>query len=475
MIDLLILNGVVISMDKQRRVIEDGAIAVDGGRILEVGLSSELVDKYEARRRIDATRKAIMPGLIDSHAHAGHGLVKTMGGDRHELWYEAVAKLYAHGSTEEFWYAESLLSALERLKCGTTCGVSYFGGGDSIMRTDDPIYGEQHCEAVQQIGIRQLLAVGPGRPPFPRTFTRWHGDEAEQRQVSFADQLATCETLIKSWHKQANGKIHICLAFPTYSAETAGAHLAEVTQQARALRELSRKYGVLFTMDGQRGGTIQFTHEQFELLGPDVFLSHCIDLLPEEIELCAQTDTRIVHNPSAVYSIMGRCPVPELLDAGVTVMLGSDGTAPDRSFDMFRHMVQCMHYHRTHFHDPGILPAGKTLEMVTIDAARGLGLEAEIGSLEAGKRADIILLDLHKPHLYPLNMPVFRAIYFANGADVDTVLVDGEILMEQRQVKTMNEDKVLEIVQRETEAALDRADLRHLLDIPENFWGRSHY
>ena len=167
--------------------------------------------------------------------------------------------------------------------------------------------------------------------------------------------------------------------------------------------------------------------------------------------------------------------MPELLDAGVTVLLGSDGVAPDRSYDMFRHMFQCMHYHRTYFHDPSYLPAGKVLEMVTIDAARGLGMEDEIGSLEAGKKADIILVDLYKPHLYPLNMAPYRIACYANGADVDTVFVNGKLLMENRQVKTVLESEVLDLAQTAIEKAIDRTGLQSLLEIPEHFWGHSRF
>ena len=163
----------------------------------------------------------------------------------------------------------------------------------------------------------------------------------------------------------------------------------------------------------------------------------------------------------------------ELRAAGVTVMLGSDGVAPDRSYDMFRHMFQAMRYHRFHFRDPDVLPAGKVLEMVTIDAARALGLEGEIGSLEPGKRADLILIDMFKPHLLPLNMPLYRVAYFANGNDVETVIVNGRILMRDREVLTVDEVEVMELAQRETEAALHRTGLEHLVETPEGFWGRS--
>jgi cytosine/adenosine deaminase-related metal-dependent hydrolase len=295
--------------------------------------------------------------------------------------------------------------------------------------------------------------------------------------ISFERQLATSETLIQRWHGKGDQEINICLMFPVYKPGTNGPDQPpeEVKAQARAVRDLCRRYRVRFTQDAHMRGTIKVAHERLDLLGPDAFMSHCVDLSDEEIEICRRTETKIVHNPSARMSISGRCPVPELLDAGVTVMLGSDGSAPDRSYDMFRHMFQCMHYHRTYYHDSNYLPPGKVLEMATIDAARALGMEKEIGSLEIGKRADMILLDMFKPHLYPFNMPVFRVPYFANGADVDTVIVDGNVLMENRRVKTVAEDEVLEMAQRETEAMLDRTGLRALLETPDRFWGHSRY
>ncbi|MFO1192904.1 MAG: amidohydrolase family protein [Rhodoferax sp.] len=204
-------------------------------------------------------------------------------------------------------------------------------------------------------------------------------------------------------------------------------------------------------------------------------MSHSIDLRPEDIAACVETGARIVHNPSAIMSIRGRCPVPELLEAGVTVALGSDGIAPDRSYDMFRHMFQAMHYHRRHFRDAGVLPHGKVLEMVTIDAARAIGMEHEIGSLEPGKKADIILVDLFKPHMVPLNMPVYRVTCFANGADVHTTIVDGQVLMEDRRVLSVEPEAVLEDAQAATEAMLQRTGLQHLLDAPASLWRGAHY
>jgi cytosine/adenosine deaminase-related metal-dependent hydrolase len=142
---------------------------------------------------------------------------------------------------------------------------------------------------------------------------------------------------------------------------------------------------------------------------------------------------------------------------------------------MFRHMWQAMHYHRRHFRDETVLPPGKALEMVTIDAARALGMADRIGSIEVGKQADLILVDLRKPHLYPPNMPLYRLACFAVGSDVDTVIVGGRILMQGRQVLTVEPDAVLEQARIETEKALARTGLHALLALPEGFWGATRY
>ena len=133
-IDLLIAGGTVITIDPQRRVIEDGAVAIAGDRIVDVGPTAEVSRRHAAKRTIDARRKAVLPGLIDCHAHAGHGLLKSIGGGDADAWMDACRVVYTVGSDEQFWYAEARLAALERIRCGTTTGVCLFGGGDNVGR-----------------------------------------------------------------------------------------------------------------------------------------------------------------------------------------------------------------------------------------------------------------------------------------------------------------------------------------------------
>jgi len=470
-LDLLITGGTVITMDPARRVIPDGAVAVRGNAIMAVGPASEL--PQTAAQVIDARGMAVLPGLIDGHAHAGHGLVKTMAGGDSAAWMEACRVIYTLASPPAFWRAEAKLAALERLMFGVTTGLSLLGGGDSVMRVDTPAHGDAHMDGVREIGIRGIMAVGPTRPPFPRPYADGEGCE---HPVSFEQQLETIEALIERWHGADDGRLSVSTLMPVYRE---AAHdpvlVAEIERQGRLVRDLGRRHGTLFHQDGHRSGSIAMAEAMFGLLGPDALLSHSTDLTEADIAALVRTGARVVHNPSAIASVRGYCPVPALLDRGVLVMLGSDGTAPDRSTDMFRHMFQCMRLHQREQRDERLMPPGKLLEMVTIDAARGLGMDDRIGSLEVGKRADVITLDLRKPHLAPANMPVWRVVCFANGQDVDSVVVDGRVLMQGRRVPHVDVAAVLAEAEAATQAMLAQTGYDGLLAEPATLWGRSRH
>ena len=408
-----------------------------------------------------------------------------------------------------------------------TTGISLLGGGNSVFRTDDARYGVAHCRAVARVGTKSVVAVGINRPApcvpidadTPRT--EWvyaHIDEVDGKErvtetkVDADSQLRVCEELIQRCHgaEEFRGRVRIATCVPVHKPGKAlpeGVTLEEIQDAALRARALANKYeGVTFTQDGHAGGTIAWAGAHGLLDGSASYLSHSTDLGPEDFEALKKSGAGIVHNPSAVASILGRCPVPEvrgefpkarrppiararapvspspastrpqLLDAGVKVAIGSDGTAPDRSTDPFRHMQQCMHYHRRHFRDPQVLPPGKVLEMVTIDAARVIGMGDEIGSLEVGKRADIVLVNLAAPHIAPLrSMPIEHAVCYANGNDVDTVIVDGEVLMRARRVLSVNEADVIERASAEAENAIRRCGLEPLRGRHPGFWKSSRF
>jgi 5-methylthioadenosine/S-adenosylhomocysteine deaminase len=475
MVDLLIDRGVVITMDRDRRIINDGAVAVVGDRIVAVGPAQQVREASgPAKHTIDATGKVVLPGLIDAHAHAGHALTRGLGAGDPETWMEACDAIYARGSDPTFWEAEAALASLERLKCGVTTAAVILGGGDNIHRTDDPVYGERHIAAVLRAGVREVLAVGPCRPPFPRSFSDWRSGAEVRSGISFERQMEVSRALIGA--HQGTARIRFAVVCPVHDPELASdvSILPLAQGQTEQARTLSRDLGVPFVQDGHRCGTVAFAHQQFDLLGDDCLFAHCVDLTEEDIRLIAEHGVKVAHNPSAIMSIRGRCPAPEMIARGITVALGSDAAAPDRGYDMFRHMAQCLHYHRRHFRDPKVLPPGKVLEMATIDAAEALGLSDEIGSLENGKKADIVLVDMFKPHLFPSDMPVFRLAHYANGADVDTVIVDGRMLMEGRRVRSVEEAEVLLEADRAYRMALERTGLQALREMPVALFRATH-
>ena len=468
-VDLLIAGGTVITMDAERRVIPDGAVAISGPVIVAVGPASDL--PRTAVRIVDARGHVVLPGLIDCHSHAGHGLVKTLGAGDSSAWMAACKAVYTTASPPAFWRAEARLAALERLMFGITTGLSLLGGGDSVMRVDTPAAGDAHMEGAREVGVRAIMAVGPTRPPHPWTYADWDGGSRTNKTVSFEQQLDTVHALIERWHGADDGRLHVSTLMPVYREDAHDpAQVASVERQGRAVLELGRRNGTLFHQDGHRSGSIDMADRMFGLLGPDALLSHSTDLTEADMDALVRTGARVVHNPSAIASVRGYCPVPALLDRGVLVVLGSDGTAPDRSTDMFRHMFMCMRLHQREHRDERLMPPGKVLEMCTVDAARALGLADRIGSLEPGKRADVITVDMRKPHLAPANMPVWRTVCFANGQDVSDVVVDGRILMQNRVVPHVDVAEVLEAADREAGLMLDRLALRPMLAEKPSMW-----
>ncbi len=472
MTELLIRHVTAVTVDAERRVLEDAAIAVAGGRITAIGADADLAAAHPAAEVIDGHGMAAIPGLIDCHAHAGHGLVRSLGAGDGQAWFDACAEIYARGSTPAFWRAEARLAQLERLKAGVTTCLTLLGGGGDVMRTDDPAFGDAHCAVTRESGLRTILAVGPGRRPFPHRYRRFANGGSEAFDLSFARQLEVSADLARRWDDVLGARTGIALMLPVYHADELAGNRAEIEAMAAEIAALRARLGVLFTQDGHRAGSVALARE-LGLLGPFALLSHSVELTDADIAAVRETGARVVHNPSAVMSIYGRCPAPELIAEGVVVALGSDAAAPDRGYDMFRHMAQCMHYHRRHFRDPAWMPPGKVLEMATIDAARALGLEGELGSLEQGKRADIVLVDMRKPHLWPPQMPVTRLAHFANAADVDTVIVAGEVLMRARRLASMEEAAILDEAANELDLALGRTGLRHLANEPPGYW-RTH-
>jgi cytosine/adenosine deaminase-related metal-dependent hydrolase len=465
-------------MNPSRDIIEDGAVAIEGNRIVEVGRSEDLDRRHSARRVVDCRGRAIIPGLIDAHGHGGHSLIKTLGSDTPSLWMRIVTPTYFHFTTPEFWYVDGLVSALERIRAGVTCGVSVIA---SQPRSDDPVFGNNHARAYREVGAREVVAVGPCHPPWPHKVSVWVDGRRERREVSFEAALAGAEAVIETSHHTAGDLIRAFItpftivpsvdpSNPT-NPDLATALTPHDRLQARRVREIARKWQTRIHSDAF-GGMVRMAAQDKEnaLLGPDVHLQHCLAISLDEVRILAETGTHVTHAPSAGQA-RGRCPVPELMEAGANVAITTDGTSPKTSFDLFQAARRAQLVHQLMSRDLYLLPVGKLLEMLTIDAARAIGWDDDLGSLEPGKKADVAVVNLRQPHLVPNWMVVHRLILEAVGADVETVIVDGRIVMEDRRILTVDEGSILNEAQREAVDLVARAGLTAHLSEPG--WGKT--
>ena len=466
---MLLHGATVVTVDRERRIIEDGAVLIDRGLISAVGDSQALLAVTDPSvRRIDCRGKLVIPGLVDAHGHAGHSLIKTLGCDSPTFWMRTVTPAYFHATTPEYWYHDGLVSALERVRAGVTCGVSVMG---SRPRSDDPEISLAHARAYREIGIRDVVCVGPAGLPLPHPVTQWSGGVPRRREVGFDELLSGAESVIETVNGYEGDLTSVFLTpftivpslDPSHpSRPDVATHLTEDDRyQARRVREAAERWGVRIHSDAF-GGMVRLAVKDREnaLLGPDVHLQHCTGLSAEEVAILAETGTSVGHAPG------GRAPVPQMLQAGITVAITTDGSSPRRPFDLLQSARSAQAANQLLADDPYLMPPGRLLEMITIDAAAVLGMADVIGSIEVGKRADLAILDMRKPHLVPNWMPVHRLVYEATGADVQTVIVGGRVVMEDRIVCGVDETAALDEGDRHARLLVERAGLAHHLTDP---------
>jgi cytosine/adenosine deaminase-related metal-dependent hydrolase len=285
--------------------------------------------------------------------------------------------------------------------------------------------------------------------------------------------MAGTEAVIETCDGMAEGRIRVFVTpftiVPSLNPSSPtppelATHLTSFDRlQARKVRELAAKWHVRIHSDAFGGMVRLAQQDEHALLGPDVHLQHCMGLSDEEVQILAETGTHVGHAAG------GRAPVLPMMAAGVTVAVTTDG-ASRRPFDLLQAARAAQAAQQLFTGDPWILPTGKLLEMITIDAARVMGLDHEIGSLEVGKKADVIVIDMRQPHLTPAWMPVHRLIYQGSGSDVETVVVNGRVVMDDRVVQTVDVEAILDEAQRESAAFIDRSGFDRFLTQPS--WGR---
>jgi cytosine/adenosine deaminase-related metal-dependent hydrolase len=480
LIDILISRGCVITMDRQRRVIDDGSVAISGGKIVAVGPADEVERQYRGKKTLNARRKTVMPGLHDLHSHAGVELVKGTAERYPGPAWRNIMDFVSYHTSAEWWYLESLLSALQRLKCGTTQALYMLGNAPRGDTADIPV---ANAKAVEQVGLRSISAFGPSRPPWPREYTYWKDGRRIERLVTLEETFEVTDDTIGRWNDaHPDGRVQMWVAvsrilnanYADVVYDPQNEHL--IRPQAEGIRRIMEKRNVGFHCHGM-GTTAEFCYDaDLGLLGPKTVFGHGWPFRPRSVEILAETGTRVVHCPRArrVYFFAGRLPIPELIDAGVLVGIGSDSCGMDRPYDsIWDDMYIAPRWQRLELREPNVLPPGKLLEMATIDGAEVVGLGQRTGSLEIGKDADIILVNMWQPHLAPVAMEPTRVAQLARGSDVETVMVEGQILMEDRKVLTVNEDDILEWAQAEAEHTYELFGLGPLLQPSANHWGHS--
>jgi len=446
MYNFLITNGTVITVDSGRRIISDGAVAVEDGRIVAVGKTSKLKEDYSSLPVIDAINKLVLPGLVNTHSHLfamfsrGIGVDGARGVSRKKRDYSwDVDRLSLFDG--DVCRASADLAVLEMLWSG-------------ITTTQDSHYINFHREAFDGVaqavvdsGIRAVLGRGcwdaPGLAPAEKTET-------------VKEAIRESRRVIDRWHGEGDGRVNV---------RVEASMLAQCTDEMMvATKELAKQRDIGWAthlqyrlatsrtdprrefegLDRYEGRSVEYL-EDLGVLGPESLLIHCTHIDDVEIDILSKTNTPVAHCPNA--NAWGGnpvvTPVPSMLEKGVTVGLGTDSVATNDSLDLFQTMKFCALIHKVKHGSSAAMTAEKVLEMSTIDAARALGLDSQVGSLEPGKKADIILLDTFTPGLVPSFKPVKNIVYgLACGRAVDTVIVDGKIIVDSGGLKTMNEEKV---------------------------------
>jgi 5-methylthioadenosine/S-adenosylhomocysteine deaminase len=422
--DLVIHNGTIVTVNAAFEIIPDGLLCIKAGKLQRIESRSGSQTLPAAKETLDAGGGLIMPGLVNTHTHLPMTLFRGLADDLPlDVWlneYIFPAE-NAHITPENVRWG-TLLACVEMLLSGTTtCCDGYF-------------YENTVAEAVKTSGLRAVLAQGiidfpaPGIPDpgenlqIPQTFaTKWNNPSSLITPSAFCHSAYTCsaETL-------QNAK-----ALCTENGLLFQIHAAETQNEYRQIQ------------DEHQATPIQYL-DQLGILDENTLLIHCVWINDEDIEIIAERKAGISHNPESNAKLAaGIAPAPKLLKAGIPVGLGTDGCASNNNMDLFHEMDMVAKLHKVETFDPTAMDARTVVEMATIKGAKAIGLDKHTGSLEVGKKADLIIIDTQKPHLMPIYHPESHIVYTAKCSDVCDVVVDGCVLVKDRNVLSLDVEKIM--------------------------------
>jgi 5-methylthioadenosine/S-adenosylhomocysteine deaminase len=421
--DLLILGGLVLTVDDADTVWRDGGLAIRDGALVAVGSRTEIEAAYTAPSSLNATGRLIMPGLINAHTHAPMTVYRGLGDDLPlDSWLkEYIWPAEARTVNAEMVYWGTLLAACEMIRAGMVLFSDMYFFEDDIGR------------AARDVGMRAVLGEALVDFPSPNTktpaaglayvrdsFQRWEGDSLVRVSLQphscyacSADLLLQCKELADEF-----GAIVL-----THAAET-----------AQEIEDVVARTG---------DRPVPFL-DRLGLLDDRMVLAHGVHVNQDEIALLAERGSHVSHNPQSNMKLAsGVAPVPDLLAAGVNVALATDGAASNNDLSLWAEMQTAALLHKVHTGDPTVLPARTVVRMATRGGAQAMGMGDLLGSLEPGKRADVVVLDLDRPHLVPMYDPYSHLVYAAGPSDVRTVLIEGRFVLKDREILRVDEAEVM--------------------------------
>ncbi len=429
--DWLIHNGIIVTMDVERKIFRQGAIVIKDDRIVDIGHQDDILRSYPDIRKYDAKGKAILPGLVNLHTHTSFTALRGVAEDL------GIKSVHLMGSLQELMtpqdkYVMALLGCLEALKSGTTCIVENSDNMEDIVKAFDLI----GVRAVVSQIVRDVDAAS------------WENETYYIDQKMGQELLAKGVDLVEKWHGKDNGRI-LCQLSPHAPDTCSTPLLKEIKSVAEKLdvrlhMHLSQsptEVEQVLSREGKR--PVEYL-ASVELLGARLTAAHCVHINQKEIELLGNSKTNIAHLPAINARRSFIAPICALREAGANIGLGTDNMAEDM-VEVLRLALLVGRIKTDKF--DALLP-DDVVEMATTSGAKALGLHKEIGSLEKGKQANIIMIDVNKPHLVPVINVLGNIVHTGMASDVDTVIVGGRILMEGREVKTVDEKGILEEAQK---------------------------
>ncbi|MHA1238237.1 MAG: amidohydrolase [Candidatus Odinarchaeia archaeon] len=440
--ETMLVNGTILTLDKQMHRIKDGTVVIEGERIVEVGKTREIKSKYHGYDKINVKGKVLMPAMVNCHTHAAMTLLRGYADDLplHEWLYNKIFPLESKLTKKEV-YVGAKLAAVESALSGVGCLNTMYH------------YVDAEAEAISEVGLRAVVG-----------------------HVCFSfrkkEDIRTTRKLVEEWHNKKDGLIRVSVdphavytVDPEYLVELKELkdelnekhgknapiiwhiHAAETGIEMEKAQEAASEWEKLGVKSLKEINFNQGVFEYLEslnVLGPDVIAAHCVYLNDRDIEIIAKNKVKVAHNPvSNLKLASGISPIPKLISKGIDIGLGTDGACSNNSLDMIETIKLTALLHKGVTLSPTVVPATKALRMATIEGAKAILWDNEIGSIEPNKKADIAVLDFKKPHLTPLYDEYSHIVYALKSSDVDTLIINGKLILEHREFKTVDLDKLL--------------------------------